>query len=38
MKDLNLIIGNKLKEICNKRDLSLDEVSKLIGVSKVMLG
>ncbi|OOM15736.1 helix-turn-helix domain-containing protein [Clostridium saccharobutylicum] len=38
MKDLNLIIGNKLKEIRNKRDLSLDEVSKLTGVSKAMLG
>ncbi|AGX44308.1 helix-turn-helix domain-containing protein [Clostridium saccharobutylicum] len=38
MKDLNLIIGNKLKEIRNKRNLSLDEVSKLTGVSKAMLG
>lgn len=38
MKDLNLVIGNKLKEIRNKRNLSLDEVSKLTGVSKAMLG
>lgn len=38
MKNLNLIIGNKLKEIRNKRNLSLDEVTKLTGVSKAMLG
>ena len=38
MKDLNLIIGNKLKDIRNKRNLSLDEVTKLTGVSKAMLG
>jgi len=38
MKDLNLIIGNKLKDIRNKRKLSLDEVTKLTGVSKAMLG
>ncbi|MFT8349406.1 helix-turn-helix domain-containing protein [Clostridium saccharoperbutylacetonicum] len=38
MKDLNLIIGNKLKDIRNKRDLSLEEVAKLTGVSKAMLG
>ena len=38
MKDLNLIIGNKLKDIRNKRNLSLDEVAKLTGVSKAMLG
>ncbi|GAA0076664.1 helix-turn-helix domain-containing protein [Clostridium sp. CTA-5] len=38
MKDLNLIIGNKLKDIRNKRSLSLDEVAKLTGVSKAMLG
>jgi len=38
MKDLNLIIGSKLKDIRNKRNLSLDEVAKLTGVSKAMLG
>jgi transcriptional regulator with XRE-family HTH domain len=38
MRNLNSIIGNKLKEIRNKRDLSLDEVAKLTGVSKAMLG
>jgi transcriptional regulator with XRE-family HTH domain len=38
MKNLNLVIGNKLKEIRNKRNLSLDEVTKLTGVSKAMLG
>lgn len=38
MKNLNLIIGNKLKNIRNKRNLSLDEVAKLTGVSKAMLG
>ena len=38
MKALNLIIGNKLKDIRNKRKLSLDEVTKLTGVSKAMLG
>lgn len=38
MKNLNLIIGNKLKDIRNKRNLSLDEVNKLTGVSKAMLG
>jgi transcriptional regulator with XRE-family HTH domain len=38
MKDLNLIIGNKLKDIRNKRNLSLDEVARLTGVSKAMLG
>lgn len=38
MKNLNLIIGNKLKDIRNKRNLSLDEVAKLTGVSKAMLG
>ncbi|AGF57759.1 MULTISPECIES: helix-turn-helix domain-containing protein [Clostridium] len=38
MKDLNLIIGNKLKDIRNKRNLSLEEVAKLTGVSKAMLG
>ncbi|MBU3105457.1 helix-turn-helix domain-containing protein [Clostridium gasigenes] len=38
MKKLNLIIGNKLKSIRNERNLSLDEVAKLTGVSKAMLG
>lgn len=38
MSNLNLIIGNKLKDIRNKRNLSLDEVTKLTGVSKAMLG
>lgn len=38
MKNLNLIIGNKLRDIRNKRNVSLDEVSKLTGVSKAMLG
>lgn len=38
MKNLNLVIGNKLKDIRNKRNLSLDEVAKLTGVSKAMLG
>ncbi len=38
MNNLNLIIGNKLKYIRNKRNLSLDEVTKLTGVSKAMLG
>lgn len=38
MKSLNLVIGNKLKDIRNKRNLSLEEVAKLTGVSKAMLG
>lgn len=38
MKNLNSIIGSKLKEIRNKRELSLDEAAKLTGVSKAMLG
>ncbi|EHJ02238.1 helix-turn-helix domain protein [Clostridium sp. DL-VIII] len=38
MENLNLIIGNKLKYIRSKRNLSLDELSKLTGVSKAMLG
>lgn len=38
MENLNLIIGNRLKDIRNKRNLSLDEVAKLTGVSKAMLG
>jgi len=38
MKNLNLIIGNKLKHIRSERNLSLDEVAKLTDVSKAMLG
>lgn len=38
MKNLNLVIGNKLKDIRNKRNISLDEAAKLTGVSKAMLG
>lgn len=38
MKNLNLVIGNKLKDIRNNRALSLDDVAKLTGVSKAMLG
>ena len=38
MKNLNLIIGTKLKDIRNKRNLSLDNVAKLTNVSKAMLG
>lgn len=38
MENLSLIIGNRLKDIRNKRNLSLDEVAKLTGVSKAMLG
>lgn len=38
MKNLNLIIGNKLKDIRHKKNLSLDEVASLTGVSKAMLG
>jgi len=38
MKNLNLIIGNRLKNIRNKRNLSLDELAKLTSVSKAMLG
>lgn len=38
MEDLNLIIGNKLKDIRIKRDLSLNDVSILTNVSKAMLG
>jgi len=38
MKNLNLIIGNKLKHIRSERNLSLNEMAKLTGVSKGMLG
>ncbi|MDT8716846.1 helix-turn-helix domain-containing protein [Clostridium sp. 19966] len=37
MKDLSIIIGNRLKEIRSGRQLSLDETAKLTGVSKGML-
>ncbi|AWZ49005.1 helix-turn-helix domain-containing protein [Hathewaya limosa] len=37
MEELNLIIGNNLSAIRNKRKLSLDEVANLTGVSKAML-
>lgn len=38
MKNLNLIIGNKLKHIRSERNLSLNEMAKLTCVSKGMLG
>ena len=38
MDNLNHMIGNRLREIRMKRGLSLDEVSRLTGVSKAMLG
>ncbi|EKQ58246.1 MULTISPECIES: helix-turn-helix domain-containing protein [unclassified Clostridium] len=38
MDNLNLVIGSKLKEIRYKRNLSLEEVALLTGVSKAMLG
>lgn len=38
MKDLNSVIGNRLRDIRSKRNLSLDEVAKFTGVSKAMLG
>lgn len=38
MENLNLVIGSKLKALRNNRSLSLDEVSKMTGVSKPMLG
>lgn len=38
MKHLNVMIGNKLKDIRNKRKLSLEEAANLTGVSKAMLG
>lgn len=38
MENMNSVIGNNLKDIRVKRDLSLDNVAKLTGVSKGMLG
>ncbi|KEH99179.1 helix-turn-helix domain-containing protein [Clostridium massiliodielmoense] len=38
MKELTSIIGKNLKTIRNKKNMSLDNVSKLTGVSKAMLG
>ncbi len=38
MDQINLNIGHHLKDIRNKRGLSLDEVSRLTDVSKAMLG
>lgn len=38
MEDVSLKIGGRLKEIRSSRQLSLDEVSRLTGVSKPMLG
>lgn len=38
MENLNLLIGKRLKEIRNSRNLSLDQVSELTNVSKAMLG
>jgi len=38
MDNLNHMIGNRLREIRIKRGLSLDEASRLTGVSKAMLG
>ena len=34
MENLTLVIGNKLKNIRNSRNLSLDDVAELTGVSK----
>ena len=38
MKELSEVIGKNLKEIRKKQNLSLDETSRLTGVSKPMLG
>lgn len=38
MEKMNSVIGNNLKEIRTRRDLSLDNVARLTGVSKAMLG
>jgi len=38
MKDLNKAISKNLKKIRKKKDLSLDALSNLTGVSKSMLG
>ncbi|MGL4308690.1 helix-turn-helix domain-containing protein [Cetobacterium sp. SF1] len=37
MIDLNIIIGNKLKKIRNERNMSLDDLASITGVSKAML-
>lgn len=38
MENLNFIIGENLKNIRKKRNLSLDDVASLTGVSKAMIG
>ena len=38
MEQVSLKIGERLKEIRNTRQLTLDDVSELTGVSKPMLG
>jgi len=38
MKELNILIGQNLKSIRKKQNLSLDETSTVTGVSKPMLG
>ncbi len=38
MEQVSLKIGERLKEIRNTRQLTLDDVAKLTGVSKPMLG
>ena len=38
MEQVSLKIGERLKEIRNTRNLTLDEAAKLTGVSKPMLG
>ncbi|KEI00924.1 helix-turn-helix domain-containing protein [Clostridium botulinum] len=38
MKELTSIIGTNLRTIRNKKNMTLDNVSKLTGVSKAMLG
>ncbi len=38
MEEISLRIGEQLKEIRNTRQLTLDDVAELTGVSKPMLG
>lgn len=38
MENLNIVIGNKLKNIRSSRNLSLDDVAEMTGVSKAMIG
>ena len=38
MEEVSLKIGERLKEIRNTRQLTLDDVAELTGVSKPMLG